>query len=178
MENVRDTLAIGIERERREVMLRHVTLSAAVLAAFVICDRAHACTCAGPPSPMEAFDASAAVFAGKVISVESTGGTGSMCTDVVIVTMTSDASWKGPTLPVMKLRTPANDGCCGLNFAVGVPYLIYATNSTYFGGLSAMLCSRTRTLATAEEDLEWLGTPNSRTPSELGTWGAIKALYE
>ena len=54
--------------------MMNLTMAFAVVASFVLGGPvAQACSCAPPPPPKEAAEKSAAVFAGKVLSVEKAG---------------------------------------------------------------------------------------------------------
>jgi hypothetical protein len=57
-------------------------------------------------------------------------------------------------------------------------YLIYAVNSVEecCPGVFTSICNRTRLLANAQEDLDYLGDPLPVLVEQL-TWGVVKAMY-
>lgn len=64
--------------------------------------------------------------------------------------------FKGDVGASAPLVTRASSAACGRNFVVGKRYLIYAYR-TPEGDLGDTMCSRTRLVATADEDLAALG---------------------
>lgn len=115
---------------------------------------AAACSCLAPGPPAQELAAADAVFSGKVVSLEPfTEGFGK-----VRVTFELAAVWKGlPEGDRVTLTTAADSATCGYPFEDGVSYLVYAYGEG--DDLTATLCSRTRPLADADEDLEALGDP-------------------
>jgi hypothetical protein len=60
-----------------------------------------------------------------------------------------------PELPTLDVSTGAGGGDCGFGFDVGERYLVYAWRSES-GELTTGICSRTKLLANAAEDVEFL----------------------
>lgn len=103
---------------------------------------AHACRCSSLPSPLASFNNATAVFAGTLISVNQ-----------VEATFRVSQFWKGELSQNLVLRNNLVSSC-DLVFnasSVGQEFLVYAQ------GDRAYLCSRTRLLSNAGEDLAELG---------------------
>ena len=115
----------------------------------------HACSCIVPGSPSEELDKSAAVFSGKVVSVkeQSFFGTTISSTDPTTVKFAIDQVWKGPVKPDMSFKTARSGASCGFTFVEGKEYIVYSHD-----GANVSLCSRTKLVSKAREDLDALGT--------------------
>ncbi|HEY0075399.1 MAG TPA: hypothetical protein VGB77_14970 [Abditibacteriaceae bacterium] len=118
---------------------------------FALC-----CSCAEPDPPEQALKSADAVFAGKVISLTSSGRFSGTYSFQV------NESWKGASLNILFIRTGRGGGDCGYGFEIGQEYLVYAYGKS---GLSTHTCSRTKPLSDAGQDLAVLGpgTPPSAT---------------
>ncbi len=125
-------------------------------------DPALACSCFRSGPPCQATWAADAVFTGTVVSLEQTEretlGERSQAT---IVTFRVDRGFIGPqtgslTALVMTFST------CAYAFTSGGQYLVYASKTE--GGLTTGICSRTRPIAEAQEDLRYLTTIGSSGP--------------
>ena len=137
---------------------------ATVLWLFVQPERAYACTCAPPGSPSEALTYSDAVFRGKVVSireVERDDGIWSS-TDPTTVEFNVTNVWKGSVSQTLFLTTPRSEVSCGFTFIEGGEYVVYAFEDSTVG-----LCSRTRPLWTAAEDLAVLGPGQAPAPDTI-----------
>ena len=111
-------------------------------------ERAMACSCAPPASPLVALEQSAAVFSGELVSIDGYWG--------AILTFEVSRVWKGPVEETLVLTTSSlGAGDCGYPFEAGRAYLVYADA----GGdlLEVWLCRGTTPLEYAQEDLEFLG---------------------
>ncbi len=114
---------------------------------------AHACSCSPPPPACEALWHTSVVFSGEVTAMADQPG------HAQLVTFKVDETFRGQVKGTVMVR---GGGVCGALFAPGKKYLVYA------GGqppLSASLCSRTRLLAEAGEDLAYLRNPPKREKS-------------
>lgn len=131
------------------------------LAIFSEMPAAFACSCAGPAPPSEAFDESAAVFAGKVAGIESSNYG-------KIVHFDAERAWKGVTQSAITVTTGAGGGDCGYGFEEGKEYLVYAYGT---GPLSTGICGRTQPIMDAYVDLAALGPGYipSQSPRHRGT---------
>lgn len=132
----------------------HLLLVSAALAAAPCEPAAARCSCLPPPPPREALARADAVFAGTVLSVEERRGEGGMATLAVRIAPTR--RWKGAAADTVTVHTPDNSAACGVAFTPGEAYLVYASGADELG---VNLCSRTRPLAGAEDEVEALGEP-------------------
>jgi MYXO-CTERM domain-containing protein len=121
---------------------------------------ARACSCVRPPPPLEELAGSAAVFEGKVTHISSTPVPGSY-PQLVEVELDVARVWKGEVTRATVVRTATSDASCGVYFAVGTTYLIYA--QAYEQALLASLCSRTTSSDTAAADFLALGPAHAPT---------------
>jgi hypothetical protein len=145
------------------MLFRNVVAASLALGVSIAAVRdARACQCAEPPPPAVAAARADAVFTATVSSIENgslTTGNGSTL-PTHVVHMHVDLAWRameaGDDIAVVTSNT---DAACGYPFAVGRAYLVYAVRSD--GAWVASLCSRTRPLDDANEDLAALGSPTS-----------------
>lgn len=122
-----------------------------------------ACSCLPPPEPAEARDDAAAVFAGRVSAVERRRSASGISYQQV--TMQVSTVWKGTIAHETIVYTGSGGGDCGYLFEPGRDYLIYANQADDggppriipAGGLATGICSRTRPLDRAADDLAALG---------------------
>ncbi len=111
-------------------------------------ERAMACSCAPPDSPLVSLEQSAAVFSGELVSIDGEFP--------VVLTFDVARVWKGPVAETLVLTTSSlGAGDCGYPFEAGRAYLVYANG----GGdlLGVWLCNGTLPLEYAQEDLAILG---------------------
>jgi hypothetical protein len=111
---------------------------------------ADACKCKAPPPPKEAMAGVDAVFSAKCIDVVVKDGKR-------ISTFEVDRVWKGTVGAKVVVTTAEQSATCGYGFSTegDATYMIYAYDKG--GALLTTLCTRTRTLANAKEDLKDLG---------------------
>lgn len=112
---------------------------------------------------MEAREQAAAVFQGRVIATEQQIGTDGY--RYQRVTLQVNTAWKGSVARETVVYTGSGGGDCGYSFQQGVEYLVYA--SSVRAGTSPQvfptnafvtnICSRTRPLSEASDDLVALG---------------------
>ncbi|CAH1054551.1 hypothetical protein [Paenibacillus pseudetheri] len=119
----------------------------------------YACSCVVPAEPLEAMESSSAVFTGKVVDKKEPKGTLISSADPVKVTFEVDSSWKGVEGNQVTLTTALSSASCGFEFVEGESYIVYASanGEGESDKLVASLCSRTKLLASASEDLKELG---------------------
>ena len=124
----------------------------------------HACSCVMPGAPAEELKSHAAVFAGQVVSLSQVNRPGQAASPGLAgtgVDFRVNRVWKGDVEENTRITTPPTGGACGVPFAEGEEYLVYAyASAPEDGGYSANICSRTRPLSEAAEDLEALGEGN------------------
>lgn len=123
-----------------------------------------ACSCVPPGDPMAEMEQATAVFAGRVYSMERSGGS-------VWVHFELSQVWKGPYQSILTVRTNDSSAACGFEFAQDQNYMVYASGET--NDLQVSLCSRTRPLALAEEDLKVLGPGTLVTQMQGGETGGF-----
>jgi hypothetical protein len=118
---------------------------------------ANACSCMGAPSPQEALRDSHAAFTGRVVDVQTIVlDYGKNKVDMREVTLEAAIVWKGEVAKQQKVITAVKGGECGYNFTMGHSYIVYARLSG--DALVTGLCSGTKPLERAENDLRDLGT--------------------
>jgi hypothetical protein len=120
---------------------------------------AQACSCLPPPAPKVALEKAAAVFVGKVITIEEKDGRRK---EVKILV---SKFWKGVTGDSVVVTTAIVSAACGFPFEMNKEYLVYASSIEVQKHLNTSLCTRTKKLEAAGEDLAELGegsTPPSR----------------
>ncbi|WP_199350874.1 PEP-CTERM sorting domain-containing protein [Haliangium ochraceum] len=131
-----------------------------VCAAAVLAPRAaEACSCMRPPPPQEALAAADAVFEGTITTVESG--------DNLVATFAVERAWKGVAKDTITVATGLNSAMCGLGFAEGERWLVYAMLDG--DELRSSLCSRTARSADAADDLAALGegsAPSDASPEQ------------
>jgi hypothetical protein len=133
-------------------MIRNASAAALAVAftTWLPAGAAHACSCAEIPKVADAKAKAAAIFEGRVLSV-SRGADLSVRVAFSVVRM-----WKGsPDAERIELTTAEQGSMCGSDFAEGASYLVYADSAGQ--DLSTGLCSRTRAIDGAAEDLRELG---------------------
>ncbi len=108
-----------------------------------------ACKCDDSETVKEGVTEAGAVFAGKVAKIQ--GG---------VVTIEVSWVWKGgPMTKVITINTPEPNGAaCRYPFKKDELYLVYAPRGAK-GELITPLCTRTKLLAEAEQDIRELGLP-------------------
>jgi hypothetical protein len=130
-------------------MTRKTVFVLALILGLAAFETALACSCAPPPPPQQAHDHADAVFSAKVLEAPEAPRNYSLRLQV-------DDSWKGADC--RELEIGAGFATCIGNFEKGKTYLIYAYR-TEEGGLRTDLCTRTRSIEDAAEDLAALGKP-------------------
>ena len=135
-----------------------LTIPAAALVVLLLhadTSRIYACSCIPPRPPLEALARADAVFAGQVVSISEPkglfGGWFASSIDPVTVEFRVNAVWKGEIYETMFIKTAWSSASCGFEFAQGEQYIVYAREG------SASLCSRTKSINKASEDLMALG---------------------
>jgi hypothetical protein len=104
-----------------------------------------ACNCQRPGSPREELQRVDTVFSGEIINV-SEGSRGKIEFKV-------EKFWKGPRAKRISIRRYEQSECA-YPFVVGKKYLVYAYGKEI---LSTHVCTRTRDLDKASDDLRELG---------------------
>ena len=137
-----------------------------LIAAFLMLSapESFACSC-GTISPTasleqrvtEAREQAKAVFSAEVLEIEPLPGG-----RVVNVKLKIDKIWKRDLPGTVTIWTRSGrGGHCGFPFSVGGSYLVYAHGGDENDFLATDICSRTRSIERAEEDLKILGEGKS-----------------
>ena len=113
---------------------------------------AQACSCIAPPAPEVALGNSAAVFVGRVTSVEKSDFSNKYQFSV-------SKQWKGVQGNAVSIVSATSSAACGINFDEDRDYLVYAYKNEGEEQLRTNLCSRTARAADAASDLAALGAP-------------------
>jgi hypothetical protein len=126
-----------------------------LLGLFIAPSAADACSCVGGTPLCQSFWTTDAVFSGEVISIASTPNpSGEQYLAHRLVRLKVVDAFRGGVQGVVEVATGAGGGDCGYNFIQGMTYLVYAHVGK--SGLSTSICSRTRVLSQAGEDLAYI----------------------
>ncbi|WP_434423493.1 hypothetical protein [Nannocystis pusilla] len=126
-------------------------MSLIAVAVWAVPHEVQACSCMPPPAPTAARDQAEAVFEGRVENVQTSDGTG-----MVRYVLAVQRVFKGDLPASTSIVTRSSSAACGRSFVLGENYLVYA-HRTAEGDLGDTMCSRTRQMGTADEDLAALG---------------------
>jgi len=130
------------------------------------------CSCSSFPTLAQALDASNAVFKGLILSTRSAEPVHSR---KVWATIRVTACWKGSLGETVDILTPENEGLCGMEFAAGYEYLVFASSGPSFG-LGTDLCDRSHYAPEGDADVIALGSPKPAAVTRV-SWGAVKSLF-
>ena len=126
--------------------------------------RAHACSCSPSPPPAEALGYADAVFSGRVVG---SGGEFSL-KHFSAVEIDVDTVWKGSITSTTFVYVWFGASCGYDRFELDEDFLVYAHHDVFpvedDNTLFVHLCSRTRPLEYAEEDLLTLGAGQAPEP--------------
>jgi hypothetical protein len=89
------------------------------------------------------------------VDVKTPSGLVTSSADSTSATLEIATVWKGQVAKTLTLTTPGSSASCGITFEQGKEYVVYAQVSD--GVLSTTLCSRTRPVGDAAEDVAALG---------------------
>jgi hypothetical protein len=126
------------------------------LAFLLLPSRADACSCVGGLPICQTFWEADAVFAGEVLSIDPVPDGADPAFSRKRVRFQVQETWRGGVEGVVEIRTGAGGGDCGYRFERGETYLVYAHG--HEGTLSTSICTRTKKLAAATEDLQYIRT--------------------
>jgi len=143
---------------------------------------AWACSCNGSPGPtcQNAFQVDA-VFVGRVVAITDLPADGPPLREgeirqprAVRVDFAEVVAYRGPRTPVLSIVTGSASASCGYRFTRGERYVVYARQSTdAAASLETSICSRTRPVAEAAEDLTFLRTLERPAPARARVSGTI-----
>ena len=162
----------------------HRLLLLALLWSWMPASPAYACSCAESEPPARAFSTTPAVFhATALASTSSSGYSRSWITELLYgigigsgnygqeIPFEVISSWKGVDKTHVLIHTGFGGGDCGVGFNQGDEYLIYAYGND--DNLETNICTRTRPISRASDDLTYLG---GLTPLTLQS-GGLPAFY-
>jgi hypothetical protein len=144
------------------------SLAIAIALLTVGAERPSACSCAGPIAACESAWTTDAIVVGKVLNVGPVTAAGApFPSRQKLIRIDVQESFKGPQPGEVEITTGAGGGDCGYDFVAGKTYIVYAHRNPATGRLGAGICSRTRPIEQASDDLAYLRGPFV-SPSELG----------
>lgn len=126
-----------------------------IVALLLLDSSAFACTCLPSENATKELGQSAAVFSGKVLEVRRNQQETGVFTRVEAV-FEVERVWKGDEKRAISVFTSSQSSACGYGFKKGEAYLVYAGRDSK-GGLITSICSRTRRMKEAGDDLKELG---------------------
>ena len=122
-------------------------------------------------SPSEGLSSSHAVFSGEVTDIKPNEATRFGGLEV---TLRVKRLWKGEPKAEIKVHTAGSSAACGYTFVKGETYLVYALRD-HADPMRVSLCSRTKHIDDAKEDLRFLGKPSHRFDDGRGNKGKCSA---
>jgi MYXO-CTERM domain-containing protein len=122
---------------------------------------AQACSCLPPPTPEESLGKASVVFEGIARMSQPSAGaiTGFVQGDAIPATRVSfevKRRWKGDVTATFAVLTPDSSATCGRDYLQGATYIVYAQRQSD-GAVFDLLCSRSRQVESATDDLAKLG---------------------
>jgi hypothetical protein len=151
-------------------------LFAALIVFLVVPTEIIACSCADSESPCEAYGGASAVFTGIV-----TGGSIILIKDgddeyqQLKVSFVIEENFRGVEGAQTEVITGLGGGDCGFHFERGERYLVYAHRIEQDKRLYTGICSRTRSLSEAGEDLKYLRGLSSASPG-VQIYGEVQKI--
>jgi hypothetical protein len=138
-----------------------------------------ACTCAPPQSATQELKRATAVFSGKVLEAKRHKQSADLFASVEVV-FEVEKVWKGVDEKTVSIFTSSQSSACGYRFKEGRTYLVYA-HGIAEGRLATSICSRTRRLKDAREDLKELGTGKGiaeEGPEKVRIWRLVRSAQQ
>jgi hypothetical protein len=120
---------------------------------------AFACSCPTPGPPCQAAWNADAVFSGTAMSIQEidNDSLGPPYKSRLVTFSVQRGYVNGPS-GTIDIVTGMGGGDCGYQFKIGGQYLVYASKSFTSDRLTAGICSRTKPLAEAADDIRYLTT--------------------
>ena len=113
------------------------------------------CSCMIPASPLEVVDNYSDIFTGKIVNLTVEGDApNGIGANKLVATFEVYTVYKGKDEATKIVYTADSSATCGIGFALGQEWLIYANKGTQLKSqLSANICSRSSVLEYAGEDI-------------------------
>jgi len=129
---------------------------AVVFAVTLFPGRADACSCMPSGPPCQSLFQVDAVFAGTVKTISQIEGTSDSPFPRLLVVFAMERAYRGVQGTTAEVVTGRGGGDCGYEFRQGERYLVYAYRNSSNSRLTTGICSRTRPIVDAAEDLRYL----------------------
>jgi Carboxypeptidase regulatory-like domain len=149
--------------------MRTVIISTtAVLVVLLGASSAFCCSCIGPGPPCQSYGNTPAVFVGTALEVKQTSekliaGEDRQFPQRAFI-FRIDEPFRGVNTAQVEVRTGMGGGDCGYNFKLGERYLVYASFNATNGFYGTNICTRTRPVSDAGEDLDYIRGLKDREP--------------
>jgi hypothetical protein len=142
-------------------MTRRCALPVVAALFFILFNPApgHSCSCVAGIPICETFWKSSAVFAGEVMDIASVADVERQPFADRRVRFKVERAWRGNVSDTVDVMTGGGGGDCGYSFRRGERYLVFTYDRG--GVLWTGICSPTKRLASAKEELEYLNQPFS-----------------
>jgi len=130
------------------------------LVIFSAATSAFSCTCISNGPPCQAYGNTAVVFIGTPIDLKQT--TAKLILDDKyeypqrLFTFRVEEQFRGINAAQVEIRTGMGGGDCGYNFKLGERYLVYGSFNPANGLYATSICTRTRLVSEATEDLDYI----------------------
>lgn len=156
---------------------KYILLGVSVLIALLASGRVLACGCNKPGPPCKAYGEASVVFNGTVKSVKE--GTrkrkpnGDVDFEPRLFKFSVEETFSGAPGKELEVATGLSADDCGYPFVKGASYLVYAYRDEKDGRLYTSACTRTKRVAGASEDLQYLRSLAS-TPRTVTISGKVQ----
>jgi hypothetical protein len=153
--------------------LKLLSIGSLVLTLLSFSDTAFACSCMGTRPPCEAYWQAEAVFIGTPkevswIEIEDKIENSTFKYRERVFRFSVDQAFRGVNGSQVSVMTGQGGGDCGYGFKIGELYLVYAYRDNQKKDmLSTSICTRTRPIRNADEDLEYIQGLSKASP---GGW--------
>ncbi|MDT4965429.1 MAG: hypothetical protein QOJ64_166 [Acidobacteriota bacterium] len=153
-------------------MRKYTGLSIAAAVLTLCAQSALACSCFSGGPPCQAFANTEVVFVGTPIeltmtTIKQTVGNREYDYPQRVFTFRVEEAFRGMPLTEVQIVTGNGGGDCGYDFRIGERYIVYAGHDTAKDTYGASICSRTRPLSEATEDLEYIRSLATREPGAV-----------
>jgi hypothetical protein len=146
---------------------------ALILLTLIPTSDADACSCMSSGPPCQNYFQVDAVFTGRVERI-SPAPDGDPPVRKVRVEFAVAAAFRGIQGSTVSILTADSGAACGYAFKPGERYLVYAYRTKDGARLEASICSRTRLLAGAGDDLRFLETLSTPAAAGARVFGSIR----